>query len=377
MNIAVAVANEKGWLLRHLDVKQAFIQAHLDEVVYMGLPAGCGDMSGEVVLLQRAVYRLRQAGRQWSLRRSRVLLQKVGMEQSEADPCVFRKVVDGEVALIVCVHVDDLAVTAKEKYTCDAFYAQLKEEFSVHDMGDLSWYLGCAVERNKMECVMKMTETAFVDSLVDRFNVQYETQTPASVELDLRPKRIHEKEGDWPYKQAVGSLLWILGMPAARHWEAVRRELDLRPKRIHEKEGDWPYKQAVGSLLWILGMPAARHWEAVRKIGAYLKATKDLGVVFRRGGDLKLSLLADVDYADRCDNRRSVSSATVLLGNTAVSASSAAQHCVTLSTNEAEYVAMAYGAKTALALRRCWILFSHISVVGPLICTRTTRGQIH
>ena len=44
MKIAVAVANEKGWLLQHLDVKQAFIQAHLDEAVYTRLPAGCGDM---------------------------------------------------------------------------------------------------------------------------------------------------------------------------------------------------------------------------------------------------------------------------------------------------------------------------------------------
>ena len=58
MKIAVAVANEKDWLLRHLDVKQAFIQMHLDEAVYMKLPADCGDMSGEVVLLQRAVYGL-------------------------------------------------------------------------------------------------------------------------------------------------------------------------------------------------------------------------------------------------------------------------------------------------------------------------------
>ena len=30
---AAAVANEKGCLLRHLDVKQAFIQAHLDEAL--------------------------------------------------------------------------------------------------------------------------------------------------------------------------------------------------------------------------------------------------------------------------------------------------------------------------------------------------------
>ena len=91
VKIAVGVANEKGWLLRHL---------HLDKAVYMRLPAGCGDMSGEVVLLQRAVYGLRQAGRQWSLRLSRVLRQKLVKHQSKADPCVFRKGVDGEVTLI-------------------------------------------------------------------------------------------------------------------------------------------------------------------------------------------------------------------------------------------------------------------------------------
>ena len=89
------------------------------------------------------------------------------------------------------------------------------------------------------------------------------------------------------------------------------------------------------------------HRKAVRKIIAYLKATKDLGIVFRRGGDLKLSLFADADYADRRDDRRLVSGVAVMLGMTAVSASSMTQHCVTLFTSEAEYVAMAHGAKTA------------------------------
>ena len=97
--------------------------------------------------------------------------------------------------------------------------------------------------------------------------------------------------------------------------------------------------------------PAARHWKAVRKINASLRATKDLGVVFRRGGDLKLSFFADADYADRCNDGRSVSGVTVILGNTAVSTSSTTQHCVTLSTSEAEYAAMAHGAKTALAMK--------------------------
>ena len=40
-----------------------------------------------------------------------------------------------------------------------------------------------------------------------------------------------------------------------------------------------------------------------------------------------------------------------MLGNTAATASSTTQHWVTLSTSEVEYVAMAHGAKTALAIK--------------------------
>ena len=57
-------------------------------------------------------------------------------------------------------------------------------------MGDLSWYFGCAFERDKMEGVMKMTQTACVSSLVDRFDIQCETQTPASVEFDFGSRGI-------------------------------------------------------------------------------------------------------------------------------------------------------------------------------------------
>ena len=93
--------------------------------------------------------------------------------------------------------------------------------------------------------------------------------------------------------------------------------------------------------------PAARHWKAIRTIIAYLKATKGLGVVFQRKGDLKLSLFTDADYADVCNDRRSVSGVAVMLGNTAVGASSTTQRWVTLSRSEAEYMAMTHGANTS------------------------------
>ena len=66
---------------------------------------------------------------------------------------------------------------------------------------------------------------------------------------------------------------------------------------------------------------------------------------------MKLSLFADEDYTDKCNDRRLVSSVAAMFGNIAVSASSTTQHCVTLSTSETEYVAMAHGATTTLAIK--------------------------
>ena len=56
----------------------------------------------------------------------------------------------------------------------------------------------------------------------------------------------------------------------------------------------------------------------------------------------------DADYAHKAEDRRSVSGVAVCCGGTLLSCFSRTQKCVTLSTTEAEYVAMADGVKEAL-----------------------------
>ena len=68
-----------------------------------------------------------------------------------------------------------------------------------------------------------MTHTAFVDSLVDGFDVQFETNTPpACVEFDFEPKRVDEKESEWRFKQAFGGLVLISGIRRPDIVDAVR-----------------------------------------------------------------------------------------------------------------------------------------------------------
>ena len=64
----------------------------------------------------------------------------------------------------------------------------------------------------------------------------------------------------------------------------------------------------------------------MRKVIAYLK-TKHLWIVFVKDGDLKLSVYVDADHAQQ---------GSVFVGGTVVNASSTTQHCVMLSTSEAE-----------------------------------------
>ena len=73
-----------------------------------------------------------------------------------------------------------------------------------------------------------------------------------------------------------------------------------------------------------------------------------MGLTFVRGSGLDLTAYSDADYADKSNDRRSVSGTVITLEGTAVSWASSTQRCVTLSTAEAGYVALSERVKEAL-----------------------------
>ena len=65
----------------------------------------------------------------------------------------------------------------------------------------------------------------------------------------------------------------------------------------------------------------------------------------------------DADYAYKAQDRRPISGASVCGGGTLVSWFSRTKKCVTLSTTEAEYVAMADGVQETLYVRGMLVFF--------------------
>ena len=86
----------------------------------------------------------------------------------------------------------------------------------------------------------------------------------------------------------------------------------------------------------------------------YLSASSSYGITFQRGSGLELVVYADAAHAPKETKRKPVSGGSVMCGGAAIQWVSRTQKCTTLSSSEAEYVAMAEGFKEALFLPSVW-----------------------
>ena len=170
IKVALVIAVQNDWPLDHFDVKQALVQAKLDTDVSMKFPYRCGERTGKVVKLDRALYGIKQARRQWLAVLCQTLVDEHGMEQCRADSCVYRKIMEGVVQLILVVHIDGILVSG-EKEACGELHHTINENFLAENLGELKWYLGCAVERDWQEGSVIIKQPAVIDSLTKRFNV--------------------------------------------------------------------------------------------------------------------------------------------------------------------------------------------------------------
>jgi hypothetical protein len=79
---------------------------------------------------------------------------------------------------------------------------------------------------------------------------------------------------------------------------------------------------------------------AAKRALRYLKGTVEMGVFYKRVDVDELVAYTDSDYAGDIDDRRSTSGYVFLLSGGAVAWASKKQPVVTLSTTEAEFVAV-------------------------------------
>ena len=110
--------------------------------------------------------------------------------------------------------------------------------------------------------------------------------------------------------------------------------------------------QAVGTVSKFNSKPSEAHLTAVKRIFRYLKGTADVSLKYMQSESAELIGYSDADYAGDLDDRHSTSGNVFLMCSGAVSWLSKKQSVVTLSTAEAEYVALSTATQEAVWLRK-------------------------
>ncbi|KAL4285046.1 hypothetical protein GQ457_16G030870 [Hibiscus cannabinus] len=141
--LLLALAAVHDWHLLQLDVNNAFLNGMLNEEVYMKIPLGYAtNVSGDnlVCKLNKSIYGLKQASRQWFCAFSQVVLQ-FGFSQSPHEHSLFIKG-SGDTLVALLVYVDDIILAGKDLKLLAEVQTFLQTHFKLKDLGNLKYFLG-------------------------------------------------------------------------------------------------------------------------------------------------------------------------------------------------------------------------------------------
>ena len=311
----IALAASEDWELRQMDVKSAYLNSPIDTAIYMRLPPGYGS-KGKVARVKKGIYGLRQSGNLWH-KTLTIAFKKLNLTRSAVDHGVFYAH-DNDGTTAVCSSTDDFAITASSPQRMAKFKSDLSSHFEMTDLGELAWILGIRVKRDRISRTITLSQAAYIDSVVKRFNLSSASplRTPIDPNAQLSkdqcpstPQQIDDMQ-KVPYREAIGSLMYAA--------------IGTRP--------DITY--AVTALSQYLQDPGRAHWEQAKRVIRYLKGTRDLELRFGPSGGVEG--FADASWGNDTDDRHSICGYVFTLNEGAISWSSKKQSVVALSSTKAE-----------------------------------------
>ena len=149
LRILLSIACTMDFKLYQMDVKCAFLNGFLNEEVFVEQPKGFQDphFPNHVLRLKKAVYEMKQAPRAWYDRLTNYLLDR-GFQRGYIDRTLFVKK-DENYLLVAQVYVDDIVFRATVDARALKFFKEMKKEFEICMVGELTFFLGLKVKQRK------------------------------------------------------------------------------------------------------------------------------------------------------------------------------------------------------------------------------------
>ncbi|OAQ57580.1 polyprotein [Pochonia chlamydosporia 170] len=344
--ILMAITAKFDLETRQLDAVNAFTNSVLDEDVYVQFPDGYR-RRGWVLKLLRALYGLRRSPLLWQ-KDLTAAFEKLGLRQSQEEPCLFTNS-----WLTIFFFVDDIVLLyrARHQDAADKFIVKLKTQYEMKDLGELKWFLGIRVLRDRAARKLWLCQDSYIEKIVNQYGITKRDQFKGNLfptnDLQRRkdkakPDLVHR------YQQKVGSVNYV----------AVITRPDIA--------------KPISKLAEFLLNPSDQHVYLVDRLMEYLWPTRFLAIQFNGTSSSaevikinhssvprELRIASDAAFADDPETRKSSQGCFISLFGGPVSWKAGKQTTVTTSSTEAELLAFTHTAKEAIATQR---LFQQIDL---------------
>jgi hypothetical protein len=347
----LAIAPARKLIIHQLDVKGAYLNGILKEKIYMKQPEGYGDGTSRVCQLIKTLYGLKQAGREWNLELDRKMRGK-GYVRLRSDACVYIWRMDDDF-VIIAVWVDDMLLFATTVHLKEKAIADVSSEWEITDLGTPTKIVG--IELAISPDRISISSTSYINAILarERMDGCNSVSTPLDPNVALVPNpEINEINRSNDFARLLGELQYISN--------ATRPDITYSVNRLASYTGN----------------PSMQHYTAIKRILRYLNGTKTYRITYKAASqDDSFRGFADAAYAN-ADESRSTIGYVFLAGGAAITWSSKRLSLTSLSSTQAEYVALSEAAREACWLRNLYTELGLLDEGRPTTIVGDNEGAI-
>jgi hypothetical protein len=291
-------------------------QSQVDKPVYLAQLKGFIEQGKEnwVWILKKCVYGLKQASLMWRSTFHLFLVEKLGMVQVHVESCVYIRRF-GDTLLMIVVYVDDFLMGCGDEAIFSQVEAELTQRFRVKRLGEMTRYLGMNFERRGNGLFVHNRD--LIEDLCNRCRLSEGGDINVPWPGGFNASDQSSFDNTTVYRSVVGVISWIS--------QCTRPDISFY----------------VTYLAGFNNSPLRCHWEQLKKLVGYLQTTKDKGILL--GADPSkhwLTAFCDASHGDPLLEGKSTTGYLFMLGGAPIAWASRKQKTISLSSSEAEYIAM-------------------------------------